>query len=285
MDKTSKQTVYKKKKRRRLTRAGVRRIRRMFLFILLVICIVIFARSSFFIVNKIDVTGNNKYSSNDIIKQTGLVTGQNVFKMLGEKPKNLLSFRFNDNEQKIYESMPYIKSVSIRPALPKSIKVKIQERTPFAILENKGTSILVDKEGYALEIVQGTEPGNKNEGIYFKIIGTSVDSFKLGQGVKFKGRSPLNELNKFCDILMANDKDSKTKLYSKITSVDLSDLNSMAVIFDNRITVKFGDLEDADIVKYNLEFFKQLFVNNITAKQKGTLDFTTSSNPYFAPED
>lgn len=283
MKKTSKNTVYKKKKRRKLSRAGARRIRRMFLFILLVTVIVIFARSSFFIVNKIEVEGNKKYSSNDIIKQTGLVTGLNVFKMLGEKPKNLLSLRFNENERRVYEAMPYIKTVSIRPGLPKSIKVKIQERTPFAVLENNGTSILIDKEGYVLETEKELESKKKSQ--YFKIIGTSVDSIKLGQVVKFKGRSPLNELIKFNDILLENEKDYKTKLYSKITSVDLSDLNSIAVIFDSRITVRFGNLEDAEDVKYNLEFFRQLFVNNITEKQKGTLDFTTGSNPYFAAED
>lgn len=278
MKKTSKHTVYRKKKDTKQSRARVRRIKKLLLFILLVTGVIIFARSSFFIVGEIKVVGSNKYKSKDVIERTGLVTGQNVFKMLGEKPKNLISFRFNDSEQSIYKSMPYIKTVSIRPALPKSISIKIQERTPFAILENKGTSLLIDREGYVLEIVKGAELKNK----YFKIMGTSVDSFNLGQVVKFKNRSPLEQLTSFCDILLKDDKTSKVKLFGKITSVRVSELNRLVVDFDNRITVKFGDLED---VGYNIRFFKQLFVNNITANQKGTLDFTTGDNPYFVPDE
>ncbi len=279
MKKTSKKnTVYRKKKSTKQSRARARRIKKLLLFILLVTVVFFFARSSYFIVDEINVLGNEKYSSEDIIEKTGLKTGQNVFKMLGEKPKNLLSFRFTEIEQSIYEAMPYVGSVSIRPTLPNSIRIKIQERTPFAILENKGTSLLIDKEGHVLEIVKADVFKNK----YFKVIGTSVDSYNLGQELEFKGRSPLTELVTFYDLLIKNDKDSKVKLVKKISKVDLSDSNAIVVEFDNRINVKFGDLEDID---YNIRFFKQLFDNNITKEQKGTLDFTTGKDPYFVPKD
>lgn len=278
MKKTSKPTVYKKIKSGKKSRARIRRIKNLLLFILTMTVIIIFARSSFFIVDKINVAGNKKYSSNDVIERTGLVTGQNVFKMLGEKPKNLISLRFNDLEQGIYGSMPYIKTVSVRPALPNSISIRIQERSPFAILDDNGTSVLIDREGYALEVVKDSKLKNK----YFEIMGILVDSYKLGKEVKFKGRFPLNELVNFCDILMKSDKNSKVKLSEKISSVNLSELNNMVVVFDNRITVKFGDSEDRE---YEIRFFRQLFVNNITVKQKGTLDFTKSSNPYFVPNE
>jgi len=278
MKKTSKHTVYKRRKAGKKSITRTRRIKKLLLFVLLVTVIVMFARSSFFIVGEINVVGNKKNSSHDIIKRTGLLTGQNVFKMLGEKPKNLVAFRFNDSEQSIYESMPYIKSVSVRPALPKAINIKIQERTPFAILETEGTSVLIDREGYSLEIVKASELKEK----YFKIMGISVDSYNLGHAVKFKGRFPLDELKNFCDILLKSDKDSKLKLFEKVTSVDLSELNNMIVDFDDRIIVKFGDLEE---VEYEIRFFRQFYVNNITTKQKGTLDFTKSNNPYFVPDE
>lgn len=274
---TKKHTVYKKKKVGKKSRARIRRIRRLFLFILVVAIVIVFARSSFFIVDKINVDGNKKYSTSDVIERTGLVTGQNVFKMLGEKPKNLLSIRFKDIESTIYESMPYVKTVSIRPALPKAISIKIQDRTPFEILEINGTSLLIDREGYALEVVKSSELKDK----YFKIIGIKVDSYSLGKELKFKDKFTLSELTNFCDILMKSDKESKLKLFSKITSIDMSEPNSIIVLFDDRITAKFGDLEN---IEYKIRFFRQFFVNNITAKQKGTLDFTKGGNPYFEPK-
>jgi len=278
MKTTLKHTVYKKKKVGKKLRDRTRRIKKLLLFILVVVAIIIFVRSSFFIVDEINVVGNKKYSSTNIIERAALRTGQNIFKMLGEKPKNLIFFRFNDTEKSIYESMPYIKTVRVRPALPKSINITIQERIPFAILETQKQDILIDRDGFALEIAKAAELKNK----YFKIMGITMDSYKLGQGIKFKGRAPLSELYNFCDALLKNDKTSKLKLYEKISSVDLSELNNITVVFNNRITVKFGDLEEID---YKIRLFRQLFVNNITANQKGTLDFTMSDNPYFVPED
>ncbi|QNU68368.1 FtsQ-type POTRA domain-containing protein [Ruminiclostridium herbifermentans] len=279
MKNTSNNADYKKSINLKRKRARAKRIRRLLLTIIIVTAAIIFARSSFFIVDEIKVTGNKKYSSNDIIFNTGLITGQNVFKMLGEKPKNLISFRFKDREQNVYESMPYVKSVSVRPMLPKAIRIKIQERTPFAILEYNGTSILIDKEGYALETIKNPDIKKK----YFKIIGTLVDSYNLGQEVKFKGESPLQLVILFCDTLLKSDKNSDIKLYDKFTSIKVSDISSVTANFEGRIDGEFGDLDN---LEYDLKVFKQIFTNNITKNQKGTLVFSTGSeHPYFVPKD
>lgn len=278
MKNSSKPTDEKSKKLLKKKRARLRRIRKFFTFILVVTVVVLFARSSFFVVNDINVTGNKKYSSAAVVAQTGLQTGKNVFKMLGEKPKNLMLLRFKDLEKDIYESMPYIKSVVIRPSLPKAISIRVQERVPFCLLESKGTSLLIDKEGFALEEVKTAEVKNK----YFTISDAEFDKYKLGEQIKFKYVDTLNYIIEFCNALIKNDKDSELKLYKKITSFNSSELNSIIVKFDNRITVKFGDMED---INYKIDYFKQLFVNNITETQKGTLDFSKSKNPYFAPEN
>lgn len=271
--KNIKTTKDKKKKKYRFR---IRRLKNLFLFVLIVTAVVLFARSSLFIVDNINVTGNKKYQANEIILRSGLVTGQNVFKMLGEKPKNLFTLKFEDKEKAVSTSMPYISSISIRPSLPKSIKIKVTERTPFCILENKGTNLLIDKQGYALEILK-----NQNDKKYFKIIGNSLDSFKLGQEVKYKNKDTMNDLISFCNVLTKNDKDSNQKLYNKLTAVNMSDPGAVTAVFENRITVKFGDMDN---LNYKINFFRQLFVNNITAKQKGTVDFTTGKHPYFAPQ-
>mgnify|MGYP000930992345 CR=1 FL=1 len=268
----------KKKKSSKKKRRRMRRIRKLLVFLLLAAGLVVFARSSFFIVEKIDVTGNNKYSEKELILKTGLVPGENVFIMLGEKPKNLLKFRFSDLEQQVLNSMPYVKSVSIRPALPTAIKIKVEERTPFAVLEANGKNLLVDREGFVLEVLDNKSSQLKN---YFKIIGTSVDSFNLGQAVKLKDGLSFSDISGFCDVVIKNDKNEKLKLYKKITVIDLVDFPYFSVLFDNRIMVKFSDVENAD---YELSVFRHLFVNNFNEKQKGTLDFTKGSNPYFKPD-
>ncbi len=277
MENTTKKTVYKRKKTTKKRRINAKRVKNLLLFITIITAAIIFARSSFFIVDDIKVVGNKKYASNDIILETGLTTGQNVFKMLGEKPKNLISFRFNDREQSIYETMPYIKSISIRPSLPKSIRIKIQERTPFAILETKGTSLLIDKEGYALEVVKDSKLKKK----YFKIIGTLVDSYKLGQEVKFKEESPLNVVTNFSDLLIKSDKNAKIKLYTILTNVKVSNINCITADFEDRVS---ADFRDYDNLEYNISFFRKVYTSNIN-KQKGTLIFKAGTDPYFVPKD
>lgn len=274
----TKTTQDKKKKNAKRAKARLRRIRRFLTFVLITVLIVSFARSSFFIIDKINVTGNKKYDSNKIILQTGLVAGRNVFKMLGEKPKNLILFRFQDLEKSIYEEMPYVKRVSIRPSLPKAINIKIQERIPFCIMELSGTSLLVDREGYALEAVKSTD----YKGKYFSISGVTAEKYKLGQAIKFKNIDSLENVLEFCSLVSKVDKETGEKIYGKITAFNLSELNSTTVRFEDRITVKFGDFED---MEYKIRFFKQLFSNNITKNQKGTLDFTKSKNPYFVPDN
>ena len=273
--KNLKTTKDKKKKKYRFK---IRRLKKLFLFVFIVTAVVLFARSSLFIVDNIKVTGNKKYQANEIILRSGLVMGQNVFKMLGEKPKNLLMLKFEDKEKAVSMSMPYISSISIRPSVPKSIKIKVTERTPFCILDNKGTSLLIDKKGYALEVLNS--PNEKKK--YFKIIGNSLDSFKLGQEVKFNNKDTLNDLINFCNLLNKSDKNSKLKLYPKLTAVNMSDPGMVTAVFENRVTVKFGDLDNSD---YKLDFLRHFWVNNITAKQKGTLDFTSGSHPFFAPAE
>ncbi len=278
MRKSQKPTSDKKKNIHRKRRLRARKIMRFLLFVLIMTGIIIFAQSSYFIVEKIDVQGNKKYTNSEIILKTGLVPGKNIFNMLGEKPKNLLAFRFQDLEQEVYQSMPYVKTVSIRPALPATIRIKVQERTPYAILDNKGQNLLIDREGYVLEVLD-----NKSEQLksFFKITGMSYDGFKVGQAVNFKDNGSLTDLLAFCDVLSKSDRDSKTKLYKQVKIIDLSDIYGISVNFDNRIIVKFGDLEEAD---YQIGVFRYLLENKIDKKQEGTLDFTKGSNPYFVPK-
>ncbi len=273
--KNLKTTKDKKKKKYRFK---IRRLKKLFTLVVIVTAAVLFVRSSVFIVDNIKVTGNKKYQANEIILRSGLVTGQNVFKMLGEKPKNLLTLKFGDKEKAVSESMPYISSISIRPSLPKSIKIKVSERTPYCILDIKGTSLLIDKQGFALEVVTNQNEKKK----YIKIIGNSLDSFKLGQEVKFKNKDTLSDLMIFCNALIKNDKDTKQKMYPKLTVVNMSDPGVITAVFENRVTVKFGDMDALD---YKIGFLSNFFVNNITAKQKGTLDFTTGKYPFFAPAE
>ena len=195
--------------------------------------------------------------------------------MLGKNSKDLFSFRFNKEQQTVYETMPYIKTVSIRPSLPKKISVKVTERLPYCIVEIPGTSLLIDNEGYVLE--EGYRDGK-----LFTIKGSGISKYKMGQAVTFKQKGVLNDIIKLNNEIVKSDKDSNVKLYDKIKWVDISEVNCYTVNFDSKVTVKFGDIDN---INYKLRFFREVYVNNNINKQKGLLDFTKGNNPFFVAED
>lgn len=53
---------------------------------------------------------------------------------------------------------PWIRNVSIRKEFPHSLSVRIYEASPFAILEMKGRSFLIDEKGRMLEEMKGAIP-------------------------------------------------------------------------------------------------------------------------------
>ncbi|HXX54393.1 MAG TPA: FtsQ-type POTRA domain-containing protein [Thermodesulfovibrionales bacterium] len=53
---------------------------------------------------------------------------------------------------------PWIRNVSVRKEFPHLMEMKIDESSPFAILEMKGRSFLIDEKGKLLEEMKGTIP-------------------------------------------------------------------------------------------------------------------------------
>ena len=247
-----------------------------FLFIVAIVTsIILFALSSFFIVEKINVEGNNKYQNNDIILKSGLMPGENVFKMLAKDVKDLFTFRFNKEEELVISSLPYIKWVSIRPSLPKGIKVKITERSPYCIIDINGTSILIDNEGYALEEVSSDRAKD-----YFIIKGSSISDYKLGQKLQFKDTQKFEDIKTFCTLFIKNDQGSETKLFSKMNWIDMSDGYNITANFNGLLEVKFGDVEN---MEHKIATFRELYEKNLNLKQQGILDFTMGSSPFYKP--
>ena len=246
-----------------------------FLFIIAIVTsIVLFALSSFFIVEKINVNGNKKYQNNDIILKSGLMPGENVFKMLTKDVKDLFTFRFNEEEKAVLSSLPYVKSISIRPSLPKNISIMITERIPYCILDINGTSILIDNEGFALEELSSNQTKD-----YFIIKGSSISNYKLGQKIQFEDIQKFEDLKTFCTLFIKNDQGSETKLFSKMKWIDMSDGYNITANFD-LLEVKFGDIEN---MEYKIASFRELYEKNLNLKQKGVLDFTMGSSPFYKP--
>jgi cell division protein FtsQ len=104
-------------------------------------------------------------SSTALFPVRGIVFQGNVHLSEGElkamagvgKNGNLLTLSAKGLSAKLLQS-PWIKDVSIRKEFPHRILIRIGETSPFAILETKGRTFLIDERGRMLEEMKGTVP-------------------------------------------------------------------------------------------------------------------------------
>lgn len=86
----------------------------------------------FFQVETVAVTGNSRYSQEEIIKATGIQTGDNLFRMN----------KYQIAHQ-VLQGLPYVEELTIRRALPSTIVITVKEWDAVARVEAPGASAVV----------------------------------------------------------------------------------------------------------------------------------------------
>lgn len=131
---------YYQKKKRRKKRA------RMFFFglafVLMLLTLAILSVTVFFNAETIVVEGNTHYTAEQILETGGLKIGQNLFR--------LDKFEVIDR----METLPYVKSVTIKRRLPNTLTVKITENQPVVWLDTATGAALLNEEYRVLELLE-----------------------------------------------------------------------------------------------------------------------------------
>ena len=98
------------------------------LFVLALLAAVTVGATVFFQVEQVVVTGNSRYTQEEIVAATGIRPGDNLFRMN--------KFAIQDQ---VLEEMPYLEDILIRRKLPSTITVAVREWDAVAqILPNPG---------------------------------------------------------------------------------------------------------------------------------------------------
>ena len=115
------------------------------LSILLVVAAVIMACVVFFRVNTVEVTGNLRYTTEEIIEASGIQTGDNLIILSGSRVSAAIRAR-----------LPYVEGVAIRKTLPDGVSIKVTERVAAASVESAEGRWLISAQGKLLEKDNGT---------------------------------------------------------------------------------------------------------------------------------
>jgi len=158
----------KRGKSRRLVdwKRHLRSLQTIMVMVAVVLALYYFSQSSFFSLEKINTTGLDHLSAPVVIKESGLVTGSNIFKVdLTMARRRLMSY-------------PLVDDVKISRHLPNAVTINIKERFPRAIIISGDQLLLVDQHAYCLERLTSLTTYNMPI-----ITGIQPDSTELGKRV------------------------------------------------------------------------------------------------------
>lgn len=206
---------------------------------LLIVAILCAMFSPLFNIKKIEVQGNEIISKNEIISLSQIQLEENTFKL----NKSQIKKQIKENA--------YIQSVIIVRNLPSEIVIKVEERKPAYLLEYAGSYIVIDKQGYMLEI--------KNEKMNLPVIQgavTSTEEFKVGNRLCTEDLEKLAEILRIVEIAQVND------IYTIITGIDIVNAENIKLIFESEDKVAYlGDSSNMNT--------KILMIKSIIEKEKG----------------
>ncbi len=244
-----------------------------FLLFIAGLAVVIFL-SPLLLLSEIHVTELSHYTENDIINVSGIEKGQNAVKYLGGSLKHLLQFRMGKAENHV-QNLPRVKSAQILYQFPHTVVMTIEERQAIAWVKRMGNYLLVDEEGYVMEV--STELDDK----YPEIRGFQLDKFEIGKKVETENLERMEWLVRLLQSLNQVDQNTTQKLVEVIDWIDFSVKEELYLSLDGRITAK---MKLDNELTYRLSYLKEIYYNHIKKEEKGMVDFFDDKYARFIAE-
>lgn len=188
--------------------------------IVIVVAFIILANTVLFKCAGINVSGNEKYSAEEIIGVSGLTIGE-----------NLLHISTSEARENIVNALAYVDEAEVKKSFPTKINITVTEAEKQYCIAEGGITAAVSRKGKILEhcevgglpIVRGYDAESTEVGAWLK------------SGTEGKTNIPA-------DIFKAAD---KTGL-KNITEVDMKDKFSVKVKVEDRVVLSLGAADELE---------------------------------------
>lgn len=204
-------------------------------------------------IREISVTGCSTKDPQKIAAESGLTLGTSIFLI---------------DKKKVHENLeqdPFVKPLSVQVELPDKVVINIDERKRAAYIEKEGAFLVIDKEGWLLEVIAAPETID-----YPVILGMTPDAANVGKRLSTSDSFKLDVLSRVIGSVEENGLDA--------VSIDVSLAASIAVGLRSGMRIELGDdtrLEQKmQWIKASLAALKQ---NEI---EEGILDVSTVKYAY-----
>lgn len=230
--------------------------------------------SPLLLLSDIRVNALSNYSENEIIQISGLEKGENVLHYLGGSLKHLFSLRMGKAESRV-QNLPWVKTAEVEYHFPGRVVVTITERNAIAWVKYMGNYLLVDEEGYVMEVTSSLDDR------YPEIRGVQLDKFALGRKIETEKPEKIQWLVQLLQSLEQVDQSPYPKLGEVLDWVDFLQDKELYMSLDGRITAK---IKLNDELTYKLSYLKELYYNYIKPEENGLIDFFDEKYARFIAE-
>lgn len=287
-------------KKRRRRRTGRQTLHYLLILLVAMAVLTILSFTVFFEIEKIEVVGNKKYASRQLIAQSGISVGDNLFRVRQKTVKKVL-----------IEKFPYLEDVKLKRSFPPKLTIQVTQEVPLGAVNTPTGYVVIGCSGKVLETGVHTLPEDITvvNGMYLSVpevghwLGTVVETGDLAyapevveeiesyrkqqsdteklDGTKkvklekeWRQQSAKTEEEYFKMLTYLVDAVEETE-FGKITLVDFSDRLNIRMIYDDRILVELGS--EADL-PYKLRFVQKLIADELSDDYEGRLDASTASS-------
>ena len=228
------------------------------LLTLVVVCAAaVLALTLFFKVESVEVTGNSRYSAQEIQDACGVSLGDNLY--LLSKP---------DMVQRLHQQLPYIDEVRITRQLPNTLCVQVTEFTTVYAVEQEGTVWLLTSGGKIVETAaeRGDVP---------LIDGCELLAPSLSGDVSFALELQNRQESLFA-LLTALE---SAELTEGVRAIHLGDPTVLTMDYTERFSVEMPYSADYP----RLLRYLTLVIEELETNLTGVIDLTRDGEPHFRP--
>lgn len=216
----------------------------------------------FFNINKISVTGDGVYSSEEIIRVSEIEIGDNLIFLSKNRINKLVT-----------EKLPYVGSIKIKRRLPAHLEIQVTKTDAVFGIAQDGFYTLLDRDGKVLETnveYIGTDKTLLNAG---KVVSAVVGEKIVLENEKSFPR--IEDVYETCEKVGLQD----------ITEINITELHNIKVVYQGRITLELGKT-DGDRLSKKLAFGKAAIdKQNLEDNQfRGTINLTVDKKGYLQEE-
>lgn len=216
-----------------------------------------------FKIKAINVVGESPYTVQEIIDKAGIENGD-----------NLLFVSSGKIESSLMKEFPYIKSVSLRKNLPGTLQIEIIPLEITTSIESEGLWLYTSTNGK----IAGSASNPVEESV--KVRGLPTENKQPGEYIEITDENAKMAYLEVMSTVIEHGSLAKCK------GIDLTDIYNITLNYENRITIKIGNVSDLSYkVGYALDLIEK---GQIGEDEKGTLDVSTAKENgrgIFSPEN